>query len=214
VLTGALILALAAAALQLLVPILAQVIVDDIVPDRDLALLNVLVLAVLGALVAMTVASLIQRYFLSRAAVRIDRGSLDFLTGRLLALPYTYFAARKTGDIERRLEGMRDVRKLIVQDGVQALTAITQIVAVVALMFVYSTTLALVFLATAPLYAALMAFSARRLRPTYADLEQSLAEYHSRQIDAIKGLARRVPRLRPVSLGRGPPGRGGQPLDR
>ena len=188
VLGWALVLALVAAGLQLLVPIMAQVIVDDIVPDRDLGLLNVLVLGLLGALLAMTLATLVQRYVLSRAAVRIDRGSLDFLTDRLLALPYSYFAARRTGDIERRLSGMRDVRRLVVQDGVQALTAVAQIVAVLALMFVYSLQLALVFLATAPLYAALMRFSARRLRPTYAELEQSLGEYQARQIDAIKGI--------------------------
>ena len=189
VLTGALLLALAAAGLQLLVPILAQIVVDDVVPDRDLGSLNVLVLALLGALVGMTAATVVQRYLLSRAAVRIDRGSLDFLTDRLLALPYGYFATRKTGDMERRLAGMGDVRKLVVQDGVQALTALAQVVTVVGLMFVYSAKLALVFLATAPLYAALMRFSARRLRPTYAELEHSLGEYHSRQVDAIKGIA-------------------------
>lgn len=188
VLAWALLLALAAATLQLLVPIMAQVIVDDVVPERDLGLLNVLVLGLLGALVAMTLATLVQRYLLSRAAVRIDRGSLDFLSARLLALPYSYFAARKTGDIERRLSGMRDVRRLVVQDGVQALTATAQIAAVLTLMFIYSAKLALVFLATAPLYAALMRFSSRRLRPTYADLEQSLGEYQARQIDAIKGI--------------------------
>jgi ATP-binding cassette subfamily B protein len=188
VLAVAIVLALAAAALQLLVPIMAQVIVDDVVPDDDLARLNVLIVALLGALVAMTLATLLQRYLLSRSAVRIDRRSLDFLTGRLLALPFGYFAARRTGDIERRLAGMQDVRRLIVQDGVQALTALTQIAAVLTLMFVYSPKLALTFLATAPLYAALMRFSVRRLRPTYADLEQSLAEYHAGQIDAIKGI--------------------------
>lgn len=51
-LAWALLLALAAATLQLLVPIMAQVIVDDVVPERDLGLLNVLVLGPLGALVA------------------------------------------------------------------------------------------------------------------------------------------------------------------
>ena len=184
----ALALATAVAALQLLVPILAQVIVDDVVPHNDLRLLNVLTLAVLGALVAMTIATLTQRYLLSRAAVRIDRGSLDFLTGRLFALPYSYFAARKTGDIERRLSGMREVRRLIVQNGVQALSSVALTVAIVALMFVYSATLALVFLVTVPLYAALMRFSAKRLRPTYAELEQSLGEYQAGQVDAIKGM--------------------------
>ena len=61
-----------------------------------------------------------QRYILSRAAVKIDGSTLDFLTGRLLALPMSYFNSRRTGDIQRRLAGMRQIRELLVQNGVLA----------------------------------------------------------------------------------------------
>ena len=55
--------------------------------------------------------------------------TLDFLTGKLLDLPMSYFSTRRTGDIERRLAGLRQVREFFVQSGVQALTAGTQILA-------------------------------------------------------------------------------------
>ena len=42
----------------------------------------------------------------------IDGQTLDFLTGKLLALPMSYFHSRRTGDIQRRLAGMRQVRTL------------------------------------------------------------------------------------------------------
>ena len=58
----------------------------------------------------MTGATLLQRYLLSLVAVRIDTETLDFLTGELLALPMRYFTTRRTGDIERRLPGVRQVR--------------------------------------------------------------------------------------------------------
>ena len=61
--------------------------------------------------------------------------------------------------------------------------------AAVGLMFVYSPHLTLVFLVTAPLYALLMFFSRRWLRPLFQDLEESFARYHSYQIDAIKGMS-------------------------
>ena len=64
----------------------------------------------------------------------------------------------------------------------------TVIAAAVVLMFVYSPLLTLVFLVTAPLYALLMLFSRRWLRPLFQDLEESFARYHSYQIDAIKGI--------------------------
>jgi ATP-binding cassette subfamily B protein len=100
----------------------------------------------------------------------------------------SYFHSRRTGDISRRLVGVRQAREFLVQQGVQALTAGAQFLAAVVLMFVYNWLLALVFLALAPAYAGLMRFSMRRLRPIYDNLEEAFGKYHGQQIDAIKGI--------------------------
>jgi len=183
-------LALLAAALQLVLPIFTQIIVDDVLPEdkRDFSLLYLLLAGMAAVLVAVTGATLLQRYILSRAAVVIDGKSLDFLTGKLLELPMSYFQSRRTGDIQRRLAGMRQVRTFVVQDGVLALTALATLLVAVALMIVYDWVLALVFLATTPVYAYLMRFSRRRLRPMFDSLEEAFGKYHSHQIDAIKGI--------------------------
>jgi ATP-binding cassette subfamily B protein len=181
-------LALIAAALEMSIPVFGGVIIDRVVANRDFGLLNLIVLAMLAAIALTIAATVIQRYILSAATVRIDSDALDFLTGRLLALPMSYFHARRTGDIERRLGGMRQVRQFIVQSGVQALTAAAQVLIAVILMFVYNQLLALVYLASVPVYGALMRFSARRVRPVLDGLEESYGRYQSRQIDAIKGI--------------------------
>ena len=59
-----------------------------------------------------------QQYLLSFAAVRIDSSILDYLTRKLLALPLSYFNNRRTGDIQRRLDGARQVRQFFVQQGI------------------------------------------------------------------------------------------------
>ena len=181
-------LALVAAGLQMLIPVFSQLIVDSAISDRDYGMLNVLVLGMFGVLLVALAASLVQRYLLSRTAVEIDGSTLDFLTGRLLDLPMRYFSSRRTGDIGRRLAGLRQMRLFMVQNGVQGLTAATQLLVAVPLMFIYSWTLALVYLATMPLYAGLMRFSRKRLRPLFDSLEEAFGKYHSRQIDAIKGI--------------------------
>jgi ATP-binding cassette subfamily B protein len=188
VVTKALVLALIVSALQMVLPVFTQIVVDKVLVERDVSLLNVLMIVMLAVLGFMTLAMVLQRYLLSFVAVRIDATSLDFLTRKMLALPLLYFQSRRTGDIQRRLAGTRLVRELVVQNGVRALTAITQILAAVTLMFVYSPTLALVFLLTAPLYGLLMFFSRRWLRPLFQDLEEAFGKYHSYQIDAIKGI--------------------------
>src|SRR5262245_12141750 len=181
-------LAVIVSALQMLLPVFTQVIVDSALVENDSDLLTMMIGSMLVVVVFMTLAMLAQRYLLSFVAVRIDASSLDFITRRLLALPISYFAARKTGDIQRRILGVRQVREFLVQNGVNGLTSVAQIAAALALMFIYSPTLVLVFLAVAPLYAGLMKFSSKKLGPMFDELEESYGKYNSHQIDAIKGI--------------------------
>jgi ATP-binding cassette subfamily B protein len=122
------------------------------------------------------------------ATATFDIGTLDFTTKRLLALPMSYFAARRVGDIERRLTGVRQIRRLVVQQGIAALTSTTQVLVGVAIMFVLSPLLAGIFLVVMPLYGLAMRYSARRLRPLYAGVEESYGRYASDQVDLLKGI--------------------------
>ncbi len=174
--------------LTLLFPVLTQYVVDKVIIDRDIGLLPLVLLAMTTALVFLLAANLIQQYLLSFVAVRIDSAVLDFLTRRLLALPMSYFNARRTGDIQRRLDGARMVRQFLVQQGVGGALAVVQLASCVALMLVYSARLAGIFALVLPLYASLMWFSRRVLRPLLADQEEAHARYASHQIDAIRGI--------------------------
>ena len=100
----------------------------------------------------------------------------------------TYFTSRRTGDIQRRLEGARQVRQLAVHEGVGALLAVVLLVGAVILMAIYSPLLTIAFLATSPLYIGLMIFSVKVLRALYHGVEESQGKYSSHQIDAIKGI--------------------------
>jgi ATP-binding cassette subfamily B protein len=184
----AVILAILLSALQMVLPVVTQVVVDVVLVQHESSLLQTLVLSMAAVLVVMAVSMLVQRYLLSFAAVRIEAAALDFLVRKFLALPMSYFSTRRIGDLQRRLEGMRRLREFVVQHAVSVLTALCQVAAAIVLMFIYSTVLALVFLATAPFYVLLMYFSSRRLRPIFDNLEEGLGKYHSHQIDAIKGI--------------------------
>ena len=145
-------------------------------------------LAMVFALIFMQAANLVQQYLLSFAAVRIDAAILDFLTRQLLSLPTTYFSSRRTGDIQRRLDGARQVRQFAVQFGIGGLLALVTLIGALALVAIYSPLLAGVFLLTTPLYVGMMVFSVKVLRPLLADIEESQGKYSSHQIDAIKGI--------------------------
>ena len=188
ILLQALGLAVTVSFLQLLFPVFTQMVVDKVIVENDLGLLKTILLGMLAALVFVQLSTLAQEYLLAFAAVRLDTAVLDFLSRRLLSLPMSYFTSRRTGDIQRRLEGARQVRQLAVQQGIGALLAVVFLVGAVILMAMYSPVLTIAFLATTPLYVGLMIFSVKVLRPLYHGVEESQGNYSSHQIDAIKGI--------------------------
>lgn len=188
VLLQALLLAMVSAALLLLFPILTQVAMDRVIVEQDMGLLKLILAGMLTAQGFSLCAGLLQQYLLSFVAVRLDSAMLDRLTRALLALPMSYFASRRTGDIQRRLDGARQIRTFIFHQAIGGMLALVQLTGSLVLMGFYSLKLLLVYLISAPLYAGLMRLSSRVLRPIYADLEESQARYSSAQIDAIKGI--------------------------
>jgi len=183
-----LLLAVIAAVTSMILPVFTQIIVDKVVGESKPGLLYTLGLAMLAAIVCMTGSSLFQRYLASAASVEIDAAVLDHLTQAMLGLPMTYFATRRTGDIQRRLAGAREVRQFLVESCVEGVLDAAQIVVVLGCMAWYSPPLTGLFLLTVPAYLALMFYSSLVLKPVFMLLEDSFGKYSSRQIDAIKGI--------------------------
>jgi len=181
-------LAIAVSFLQLLFPIFTQVVVDKVIVENDLGLLKTILLGMLAAIVFVQLSAFAQEYLLAFAAARFDAVVLDFVSRKLFALPMSYFTNRRTGDIQRRLEGARQLRQFVVQHGIGALLALVFLIGALILMAMYSSVLTLAFLATTPLYAGLMIFSVKVLRPLCHSVEESQGKYSSQQIDAIKGI--------------------------
>jgi ATP-binding cassette subfamily B protein len=180
--------ALVAAGCEVGFPLVVEAIVNDVIAPHSESIIDLLGLVMLALLLGGTLTALLQRLSLVDAAARFDVDTLDFVTERLLKLPMSYFAVRRLGDIERRLGGVREIRRIVVELGIEALSASTQIVAGIAIMFVLSPLLAGIFLLAGPLYALAMRYSARRLRPLYASIEESFGRYMSDQIDLLKGI--------------------------
>jgi HlyB family type I secretion system ABC transporter len=188
ILLQVLLLAVGVSFLQMLFPVFTQMVVDKVIVERDIGLLKLILLGMGAALFFMQTSNLVQQYLLAFAAVRLDTAILDFLSRQLLSLPMSYFSSRRTGDIQRRLDGARQVRQFAVGQGIGAILALVTLIAALTLMAIYSPTLMLAFLCTTPLYMGMMYFSKKVLRPLFQSVEESQGKYSSHQIDAIKGI--------------------------
>src|SRR5437762_1607680 len=127
-------LAVAVSFLELLFPVFTQIVVDRLIVENDFGLLKMILLGMLAALAFVQLFTLAQEYLLAFAVVRLDTAGLDFFSRKLLSLPMSYFNSRRTGDIQRRLEGARQVRQFAVQQGVGAVLAAIFVVGAVILM--------------------------------------------------------------------------------
>jgi ABC-type bacteriocin/lantibiotic exporter with double-glycine peptidase domain/CRP-like cAMP-binding protein len=189
VLALGLLLGFIATGLEMLFPVLTQQVVDHVVIARSYTRLYVLTAAMVVLLIVSLAVTVLQRRLLTRAAVEIDVQTLDYITSRLLGLPMSYFETRRTGDIDRRMDGVRQIRRMVVQGGLGGLTAATQFLVAVMIMFAYSPLMGGLFLLTVPVYVLLMRYSARKVAPTFEALEEEQGRFRSRQIDGIKGIA-------------------------
>jgi ATP-binding cassette subfamily B protein len=181
-------LALVAAGLDVSIPLLVGRIVDALGTGDHHAHIGLASAVLVVVVVAAVAVTWIQRRLLAGVAVRFDRDSLDFLTGRLLELPMSYFAKRKVGDIERRLQSMADVRRIVVQEGITALSSAMVVLAVAVTMLVEAPLLGLAFVVVLPCYAVLMLVSERRVRPVLAVMQEAFGRYSGSQVDLLKGM--------------------------
>ena len=140
-------LAVAVSFLELLFPVFTQMVVDKVIVENNIGLLKTIILGMLAAIVFVQMAAIAQEYLLAFASVRLDTSIVDFLSRQLLSLPMSYFTSRRTGDIQRRLDGARQVRQFVVQHGIGALLAMVHLIGAILLMLLYSGWLALAFLA-------------------------------------------------------------------
>ncbi|HUG86927.1 MAG TPA: peptidase domain-containing ABC transporter [Euzebya sp.] len=187
-LVGACVLALVATGLQTLLPVLTQVVIDGLLAARGAGYATAVFGVLLVALVLAVAVTVVQRRTLARVAVAVDGKALDFVAERMLRLPLGYFQVRRTADIQRRLEGMRQIRRVLVEDGVVALTAAFQLLVALVVLAVYSWVVALAFVAVAPVYMMLMRYSKHRLKPVFDSLEEAFGRYQSKQLDSIRGI--------------------------
>ncbi len=185
---GAALFALLAAGLQMMLPVLTQVVIDGQLHRRGPGQASLWVGVIVLALLAAVAVTILQRRTLARVAVSVDGKALDYLAGRLLRLPVGYFQLRRTADIQRRLEGMREIRRVLVEDGVLGVTAAFQLLVALAVMAFYSWVAALLFLGVLPAYGLLMRYSSRRLKPAFDSLEEAFGRYQGKQLDSIRGI--------------------------
>ena len=136
----------------LITPMIFQVVIDKVLVHRGLSTLEVLAAGLAVVSLFDVLLTGLRSYLFTHTSNRIDVELGARIFRHLIALPLNYFQARRVGDSVARVREIESIRQFLTGS---AITLILDIIfggIFIGVMFLYSSTLAWIIVATIPLY--------------------------------------------------------------
>ena len=138
-------------------PLIFQVVIDKVLVHQSMSTLDVLAIGLAGIALFECVLSILRTYLFSHTTNRIDVELGARLFRHLLALPMAYFRARRAGDSVARVRELENIRNFLTSSALTLVIDLLFTTVFIAIMFMYSSVLTWVVLASLPLYAIISA---------------------------------------------------------
>lgn len=136
----------------LVTPLFFQVIVDKVLAHRSEASLYVLIGAIIGIGFFDAVLQYLRTYALAHTTSRIDVELGQRLFNHLMRLPLGYFESRPAGQTVARIRELENIRSFLTGQGLFSILDLIFAFVFIGVLFLYSTKLTLIVLASVPLY--------------------------------------------------------------
>ncbi|MGC1953317.1 MAG: type I secretion system permease/ATPase [Gammaproteobacteria bacterium] len=172
----------------LMTPIFFQVIIDKVLVHRGLTTLDVLAIGWLAVSLFEVVLGGLRTYVFTHTTNRIDVELGARVFRHLLALPLSYFEARRVGDSVARVKELENIRRFITSSSVTVLIDLLFTGVFLAIMVFYSPLLTLVVLATIPCYVLLSALITPALRTRLHEKFNRGAEGQAFLVEAVSSV--------------------------
>jgi subfamily B ATP-binding cassette protein HlyB/CyaB len=144
----------------LVTPLFFQVVVDKVLTHKGYSTLVVLVIGIAVIGIFDVVLQYLRSYALSHTTTRIDVELGQKLFRHLLHLPLGYFETRAAGQTVARVRELETIRNFLTGQGLFSAIDLLFTIIFIAVLFAYSSPLAIIVVASLPLYA-LVAFFVR-----------------------------------------------------
>jgi len=169
-------------------PLFFQVVIDKVLVHRSIDTLDVLIIGLLGIAVFETVLGILRTYLFSHATNRIDVELGARLFQHLLALPTSYFQARRVGDSVARVRELESIRTFLTSSALTLLIDLFFTFVFLAVMFLYSPLLTGVVIAGFPFYMGISAGATPRFRQLLDEKFKRGAENQAFLVESVGGI--------------------------
>jgi ATP-binding cassette subfamily B protein len=169
-------------------PLVTQTIIDKVLVQNSPDTLQVLGIFLVVIALFEAILTSLRTYLFVDTTNRIDLALGSEIIDHLLRLPLRYFERRPVGELATRVNELENIRQFLTGTALTVvLDAIFSVIYIV-VMFIYSWLLALVSLATLPLFAALTALTSPIVRRQLRVKAERNAETQSYLVEVLSGI--------------------------
>lgn len=172
----------------LITPLFFQVVMDKVLVHQGLTTLDVIAIGLLAVSIFEVVLSGLRTYVFSHTTSRVDVELGARIFRHLLALPMSYFQARRVGDSVARVRELENIRSFLTGNAITVVLDVFFAVVFIAVMLLYSGWLTLIVLASLPLYALVSLFITPLLRARLHEKFNRGAENQAFLVESIAGI--------------------------
>ncbi len=169
-------------------PLFFQVVIDKVLVHRGISTLQVLIIGLVAIAIFEAVLGGLRTYLFSHTTNRIDVELGARLFRHLLALPLTYFQARRTGDSVARVRELENIRNFITSSALTIVIDLFFTGVFLAVMVVYSPLLTALVVAGFPFYMGISAAATPLFRRRLDEKFRRGAENQAFLVESVTGI--------------------------
>jgi ATP-binding cassette, subfamily B, bacterial HlyB/CyaB len=169
-------------------PLLFQVVIYKVLVNRTLSTLDVLVVGLVGIAIFETILGILRTYVFSHTTNRIDVELGARLFRHLLALPLSYFQARRVGDSVARVRELENIRNFLTSSALTLVIDLLFTFVFLAVMFLYSPLLSMIVLGAFPFYLGISAAATPLFRQRLDEKFARGAENQAFLVESVTGV--------------------------
>jgi subfamily B ATP-binding cassette protein HlyB/CyaB len=169
-------------------PLFFQVVIDKVLVHRSMSTLDVLAIGLVAIAIFETVLGVLRTYLFSHTTNRIDVELGARLFRHLLALPISYFQARRVGDSVARVRELENIRNFLTSSGLTLVIDLFFTSIFIAVLFFYSPLLTWIVLASFPFYVGISAVATPLFQQRLDEKFRRGAENQSFLVESVTGI--------------------------
>jgi ATP-binding cassette, subfamily B, bacterial HlyB/CyaB len=174
--------------LALISPLFFQVVIDKVLVHRSMSTLDVLAFGLVAVAIFETVLGALRSYLFAHTTNRIDVELGARLFRHLLALPISYFQARRVGDSVARVRELENIRNFLTSSGLTLAVDLVFTCVFAAVLLFYSPGLSIIVAASFPFYIGISAGAAPLFQQRLDEKFRRGAENQAFLVESVTGI--------------------------